>query len=348
MAQLEAGDKADFKKFLTAMQRKGRVEAVDQTEAADETGRRLSTCDDTCLYANDGVCDDGSQGGYAWCTCGTDCTDCIANTYTYTYQEGVLLDNAEYRGHVSISGNPQTFEAMAAQCSADSECIGIWQRVSGEYVPLYPGDRSWRGTDSFPSGLPNDTVKQVWKKIESLEGGSGVSCDTSTSVYEVTVDSCLKDVCCAEDKDDCCELNVGAVVGTAIALLVVLVGSILACCKFFPGCPMNKDGGKPAKRSSAPPVYESTEPVPPALAPIKAEALEMMAEETAELAPDAASLPPGHVSGAEAAAMAEGEPPPQPSEGWGRRFASWRAVEEPPPPPAAEAYPPEAELEPEC
>ena len=39
-----------------------------------------------------------------------------------------------------------------------------------------------------------DTVKQVWKKIESLEGGSGSSCDTSTSVYEVTVDSCQ----CAE------------------------------------------------------------------------------------------------------------------------------------------------------
>ena len=36
--------------------------------------------------------------------------------------------------------------------------------------------------------------------------------------------------------------NVGAVVGTAIALLVVLVGSILACCKFCPGCPMNNAG----------------------------------------------------------------------------------------------------------
>ena len=148
MAQLEAGDKADFKKFLTAMQRKGRVEAVDQTEAADQTSRRLTTCDDTCSYANDGICDDGSQGGYAWCTCGTDCSDC----------------------------------------------------------------------------------------------GSGGSCDSSSSVYDITVDSCFKDVCCAEDKDDCCELNVGAVVGTAIALLVVIVGSILACCKFCPGCPMNKAG----------------------------------------------------------------------------------------------------------
>lgn len=92
------------------------------------------------------MCDDGSQGGLAWCTCGTDCTDC----------------------------------------------------------------------------------------------DSGGSCDTSTSVYDVTADSCFKDVCCAEKKDVCCELNVGAVVGTAIALLVVLVGSILACCKFCPGCPMNK------------------------------------------------------------------------------------------------------------
>ena len=46
--------------------------------------------------------------------------------------------------------------------------------------------------------------------------------------------------------------------------------------------------------------------------------------------------------------MTKGEPPPQESVGWGRRFASWRAVEEPPPPPAAEAYAPEAEFEPEC
>ena len=76
-----------------------------------------------------------------------------------------------------------------------------------------------------------------------------------------------------------------------------------------------------------------------ALAPIKAE---MMAEATAVVATEATNLPPGHLTGAEAAAlMAEGEPPPQQSVGWGRRFASWRAVEEPPPPP-------EAELEPEC
>ena len=124
---------------------------------------------------------------------------------------------------------------------------------------------------------------------------------------------------------------------------------------------------KPTKPPSeaAPPVAAvehlvPTAPPQPDLAPIKAMALEMMTEETAEFAPEAASLPPGHVSGAEAAAMAGGEPPPQPSVGWGartlQRLASWRAgesaevvaVEEAPPPPAAEAYAPEAELEPEC
>jgi len=86
----------------------------------------------------------------------------------------------------------------------------------------------------------------------------------------------------------------------------------------------------------------------------------LASKRTAEFAPEAVSLPPGHVSGAEAAAMARGEPPPQPSVGWGartlQRLASWRAgesaevlaVEEPPPPAAEEAYAPEAELEPEC
>ena len=107
----------------------------------------------------------------------------------YTYQKGVVIDNAEYRGHVSIQGNPRTFEAMAAKCSAERDSIGIWQRVSGEYVPLYLGGRSWRGTDSFPSGLPNNTVKQVWKKMEAptvSHGGrrfSYVPCDESAHVW---------------------------------------------------------------------------------------------------------------------------------------------------------------------
>ena len=132
---------------------------------------------------------------------------------------------------------------------------------------------------------------------------------------------------------------VGAVVVVGIAIMIVVMKR-----------------RKPTKPPSeaAPPVHEPT--APPQLASIKAEALGMMSEEpplTAEPIAEAITVPHGHITGAEAAAlMAEGEPPPQPSEGWGartlQRLASWRAVEEPPPPPAAEAYAPEPELEPEC
>ena len=102
--------------------------------------------------------------------------------------------------------------------------------------------------------------------------------------------------------------------------------------------------------AAAPPAHEPTPLSPSTLASIEASNLKMMgmmSEEPPQAAEPVAEaiVPQGHVTGAEAAAMTAGEPPPQPSAGWGRRslqrLASWRAVAEPPPPP-------EAEFEPEC
>ena len=93
-------------------------------------------------------------------------------------------------------------------------------------------------------------------------------------------------------------------------------------------------------------VEAATSPTaPPQLASIKAEALGMMSEEPIA---EAISVPQGHISGAEAAAMAREEPPPQPSEGRGastlQRLAFWREptevlAEELPPPPEPEFEP---------
>ena len=104
--------------------------------------------------------------------------------------------------------------------------------------------------------------------------------------------------------------------------------------------------------AAAPPAHEPTPLSPSTLASIEASNLKMMGMRSEEPVAEAITVPQGHITGAEAAAaMAAGEPPPQPSEGLGartlQRLASWRAGEEPPPPPAAEAYATEAEFGPE-
>ena len=96
--------------------------------------------------------------------------------------------------------------------------------------------------------------------------------------------------------------------------------------------------------AAAPPAHEPTPLSPSTLASIEASNLKMMGMTSEEPVAEAITVPQGHITGAEAAAaMAAGEPPPQPSEGWGartlQRLASWRAGEEPPPPPEAEFGP---------
>jgi len=124
-----------------------------------------------------------------------------------------------------------------------------------------------------------------------------------------------------------------------VVILCVVIGALLVGIAVIIVVMKRRKSAKPPHGRRGPAMVEAaTSPTaPPQLASIKAEALGMMSEEPiAE-----AIVPHGHVSGAEAAAMAEGEPSPQQSVGWGRRFAAWRAVGEPPPPP-------EPEFEPEC
>ena len=125
-------------------------------------------------------------------------------------------------------------------------------------------------------------------------------------------------------------------------LLVVIAILILVMIK-------RRKSAKPPS-AAAPPAHEPTPLSPSTLASIEASNLKMMGMTSEEPVAEAITVPQGHITGAEAAAaMAAGEPPPQPSEGLGartlQRLASWRAGEEPPPPPAAEAYATEAEFE---
>ena len=134
-----------------------------------------------------------------------------------------------------------------------------------------------------------------------------------------------------DDDDDSDDNSLVVILGVVIGALIVVIAILAMMKRRRPEKPPHGRRGPATAEAATSP----TAPQQPALASIKAEALGMMAEEPiAE-----AIMPHGHVSGAEAAAMAAGEPPSQPSAGWGRRFASWRAVAEPPPPPEAEFEP---------
>ena len=72
----EAGDKADFKKFLTAMQRQGRIEVGDQLKRPDQATRRLSECTTRAFSITTRNVTTDRLGLRHPCACGTDCSDC--------------------------------------------------------------------------------------------------------------------------------------------------------------------------------------------------------------------------------------------------------------------------------
>jgi len=77
----------------------------------------------------------------------------FASSKATVYTEGARIDNAE-RGPINIS----TYAEAVRLANADPAVVGFWQRTSGKYSLLKAGSRSWA------AGVPNGTVKQVWKK----------------------------------------------------------------------------------------------------------------------------------------------------------------------------------------
>ena len=48
----------------------------------------------------------------------------------------------------------------------------------------------------------------------------------------ITLDGCISDMCCASNKDECCEANVGAIVGLVVAIVLFVA---MCCYLFAPG-----------------------------------------------------------------------------------------------------------------
>ena len=61
----------------------------------------------------------------------------------------------------------------------------------------------------------------------------------------ITLDGCIEDVCCASNEDECCEANVGAIVGLVVAIVLF----VAMCCYLFapppPYCQNDETVGVP-------------------------------------------------------------------------------------------------------
>ena len=81
---------------------------------------------------------------------------------------------------------------------------------------------------------------------------------TCGDIYDYSNKVCKLDgkhYCCADDKDDCCDVNDGALAGVIIGCIVAFLLIVLACCACFPCCPLHKR----CRGSGAPPAPEAEE-----------------------------------------------------------------------------------------
>ena len=79
-------------------------------------------------------------------------------------------------------------------------------------------------------------------------------------VEGLEIAGCIEDVCCASNEDDCCEANVGAIVGIVIALVVVIGGSVRAPVAGLPPEQGRRGNRDDRSRPAAPPTHPRAVP----------------------------------------------------------------------------------------
>jgi len=151
-------------------------------DSGGDTGETIDPeCNDTCPYARDGECDDGSHGGAVYCEEGSDCSDCRAagdapppaEAATGLPHVGLTLDDMviPYRGF----SNP----TLAGTGMGSTEPLG--DRVSyagGEFVR---GRISHFGGPSDTGVTSTETGTITGERLRSLNAPEGADAATVAS-----------------------------------------------------------------------------------------------------------------------------------------------------------------------
>ena len=199
---------------------------------------------------------------------GCDCSGCDC----YTYDAGSCEDTCsgfdcdfwtQYYSYPSPFSCSEVESSFNCDCSTCNSCSAGDETSSPSDDTLSSQDNGagtvTAGTVTVPCHTCLDNLYEGKCGIFGTEVGNKWK-DWAVPGFELA--GCQKDTCCASDKDDCCEPNVGAIVGLVIALVVVVAGCIGVC--YFFGCKQRKqETGKPPSPPSMPPPS-----APPPLAPI--------------------------------------------------------------------------------
>jgi len=169
---------------------------------------------DTCIWALDGDCDVPLL-----CSRGTDDTDCAAPSPPPTGRRLLFADD--------VADGIEVLEGLDFNIS---DPLQLYNKHMSMHRRLEARE------------CPSDKTLGSFDSCGAFQKNS--DCQETHSVLGIKVH-----ICCADNKDDCCETDTGAVVGVslgAVALLALIVLAIVACffCACCKCCPCNKHNKK--------------------------------------------------------------------------------------------------------
>mmetsp|Transcript_47510 Transcript_47510/g.90704 ORF Transcript_47510/g.90704 Transcript_47510/m.90704 type:complete len:225 (-) Transcript_47510:165-839(-) len=168
-----------------------------------------TVCQDSCAFANNGLCDSRDL-----CDYGTDCTDCGP----MECNDSCLLNNDGYCQHSVEFNDPDTTCAEGTDGTDCKACFpGAWENGTI--------DNSESG---FCSRCQFSKGKNCWEYERT---------DIFNALFHLKRGDRYGNFCCEKRRSECSKLNWLIIILVILAIALVIVACITACCALDERCP---------------------------------------------------------------------------------------------------------------